>query len=79
MEIGHNELAPNGEALVASGVVGRIDVATVEVQVVAVGGRVRGRGPVVAVATEIVLHPIRAIDVPGTKTLPVGIGTALCL
>ena len=45
--------------------IGRTDVATVEVQDVAVGGVVRGRRPVVAVATDIVLRPTSATDVSG--------------
>ena len=67
MKIGHNELAPNREAVVAVPVVGRIDVATVEVQVVAVGGAILGRGPVDALVTDVDLRPIRAIDVTGTR------------
>ena len=66
-EIGHNELAPNGAAGVAGIVVGRIDAATVEVQVVAVGGAIRGRGPVVAIATDVIYCPIRASDASGTR------------
>ena len=54
---GTTKPAPNGVAVVAVVVVaaGRADVATVEVQVVAVGRIARGRGPVVAVATDVVL------------------------
>ena len=54
--------------MVAVRVVRRIDVATVEVQEVAVGG-VRGRGPVPALATEVVLRPIRAIDDSGREVI----------
>lgn len=64
--MGTTKPAPNREAEVAIVVVGRIDAATIEVQVVAVGGIIRGRGPVVAVATDIVHRPVIAIDIPGT-------------
>lgn len=65
MEIGHNELAPNGEAVAAIVAVGRIDDVTAEVQVAAVGGTIRGGRPVVAPATDAVLRPSIAIDVSG--------------
>ena len=66
---GTTKPAPNGEAVVASVVVGRIEAAAVEVQVVAVGGIVRGRGPVVAAATDVVHRPAVVVDVPGIVML----------
>ena len=45
--------------------IGRIDAAAVEVQVVADGGITLGRGPVVAVATDVVHRPAIVPDVTG--------------
>ena len=57
--------APNGETVVAIVVVGRIEAAAVEPQVVAVGGTIRGRGPVAALATDDVHVPAIVVDEPG--------------
>ena len=76
---GTTKRAPNGATVVAVVVVGRIDATTVEVQVVAVGITIRGRGPVVAAVTEVVLRPIIAVDVPGTRTSCKSVETALRL
>ena len=51
-------------------VVGRVDVATVEVQVVSVVLIVHSRGPVVAVAALIVQNTIAVIDVASVGSLP---------
>ena len=66
---GTTKSAPNGETVVAIPVIGRIDAAAVEVQVVAVGGTIRGRGPVDALATDAVHRPVVVMDVPGRELL----------
>jgi len=57
-------------AVVAVGVVGRIDVTAIEVQVVTVGVTIGSRRPVVTAVADIVQAPIVAIDVSGILRHP---------
>ena len=67
---------PNSKPVVLIVVVCRVDVGTVEVQVVGVGGRVLRRRPVVAVAT-LVVEPIVPVATPLRQPLAAQVTTRL--